>query len=80
MTLQQRPDLVPHVFSLFRAIDVASLGWIRSFALEGILYLCGEDCLVRYHAKLTTLAELETQAEENLRHSFAVVGTPFDIR
>jgi hypothetical protein len=50
------------------------LGWIRGYSLVYLFYLCGEDCIVRYHTGISTLDELERQAEGNLRHSFAVVG------
>lgn len=49
-------------------------GWLRVFCLNYIFYYCGEDCVVRYASGLNNLAELERQAEENIRHSFAVVG------
>ena len=38
------------------------------------MYLCGEDCIVRYAAGTATLQDLELQAEDNLRQAFAVVG------
>jgi hypothetical protein len=38
------------------------------------MYLCGEDCIVRYAAGTATLEDLEFQAEGNLRQAFAVVG------
>jgi len=49
-------------------------GWARLMPLYYILYLCGEDCLVRLQAGRATLAEVEAQAAYNLRNSFAVVG------
>ena len=50
-------------------------GWAVRFALEYLMYLCGEDCVARYHfGTATDLSHLEVQAERNLRHSFAVVG------
>jgi hypothetical protein len=49
-------------------------GWITRMALGYIMYLCGEDCIVRYAAGTATLADLEAQAEGNLRQAFAVVG------
>jgi hypothetical protein len=38
------------------------------------MFLCGEDCIVRYAQGRANLEDIERQAEENLRHSFAVVG------
>lgn len=49
-------------------------GWLRTFSLEYIFYLCGEDCMSRFQSNATSLDDLERQAKENLRHSFAVVG------
>jgi len=49
-------------------------GWANYFALRYIMDLCGEDCLVRYVHGSATLQDVTKQAEENLRHSFAVVG------
>jgi len=49
-------------------------GWANHFALKAIMMLCGEDCVVRYIQGSATLKDIERQAEENLRHSFAVVG------
>jgi len=49
-------------------------GWANHFALYQIMALCGEDCLVRYVHGSATLEDVEQQAEDNLRNSFAVVG------
>jgi hypothetical protein len=37
-------------------------------------YLCGEECVNRYDMGEIDLADIERQAEANLRHSFSVVG------
>jgi hypothetical protein len=55
-------------------ISRGEIGWMRGWALEYIFYLCGEDCVVRFHGGISDLADIENQAEENLRRSFAVVG------
>jgi hypothetical protein len=55
-------------------MDTTSEGWIRRMSLGHIIYLCGEDCMMRYSTGTSNLQDLERQAEENLRHSFAVVG------
>ena len=52
----------------------AEPGWMRVMAMTYIFYYCGEDCVARYAAGSTNLADLERQAEENIRHSIAVVG------
>ena len=52
-------------------------GWITEFSYNYLWYICGEDCVARGWPgmpELGNLGELETQASENLRHSFAVVG------
>lgn len=49
-------------------------GWINSFGLEYLLYLCGEECLARYQNNMTDIDEIALQAEGNVRHGFAVVG------
>ncbi|CAK0809532.1 unnamed protein product [Prorocentrum cordatum] len=49
-------------------------GWAHRLALSCVLQLCGEDCLVRWNEGVASIAELERQARENLRYSFAVVG------
>jgi hypothetical protein len=49
-------------------------GWIRRMCLNHIIHLCGEDCMVRFVKGTATLQDLESQAEGNLRHAFAVVG------
>jgi hypothetical protein len=55
-------------------MDNSGLGWLSKMSLGYIMYLCGEDCIVRYAAGTATLQDLELQAEGNLRQSFAVVG------
>jgi hypothetical protein len=50
------------------------VAWVGPAALQQIHHLCGEDCLVRLHAGIMTLPQLETQARHNLLQSFAVVG------
>ena len=55
-------------------MDNSGPGWINRMCLGYIMYLCGEDCIVRYAAGTATLTDLELQAEGNLRQSFAVVG------
>ena len=55
-------------------MDNSGPGWLSKMSLGYIMYLCGEDCIVRYAAGTATLADLELQAEGNLRQSFAVVG------
>lgn len=55
-------------------------GWLVSFALTYIMYLCGEECWSRIdHGALHSLEELEVQTTNNLRHAFAVVGTIDDV-
>jgi len=49
-------------------------GWVSRMCLGYIMYICGEDCIVRYAAGTATLEDLELQAEGNLRQAFAVVG------
>ena len=55
-------------------MDNSGPGWISRMSLGYIMYLCGEDCIVRYAAGTATLKDLELQAEDNLRQAFAVVG------
>lgn len=52
----------------------SGVGWISRMALGYIMYLCGEDCVVRYAAGTATFLDVERQAESNLRQAFAVVG------
>jgi len=49
-------------------------GWANRFAMQYILYLCGEDCAARWEMGAGDLDQIEAQAASNLRHSFAVVG------
>jgi hypothetical protein len=49
-------------------------GWANRYALNYIVYLCGEDCASRYHQGIGNLQQMERQAANNLRHSFAVIG------
>jgi hypothetical protein len=52
-----------------------SAGWAQRLALFYILQLCGYDCIARLHnGEISSLDELERQADGNLRRSFAVVG------
>jgi hypothetical protein len=64
-----RPYNISH-----QAINRLDPGWAWKMSLGYIIYLCGEDCMVRYAAGTATLEDLERQAEQNLRHGFAVVG------
>jgi len=60
--------------------DTGGYGWASRYAMLYILYLCGEDCAARWEMSSagyddeTLLAQLERQAANNLRRSFAVVG------
>ena len=64
-----RPYNVSHV-----GMNLIFPGWAWKMSLGYIISLCGEDCMVRYAAGTATLDDLERQAEQNLRHGFAVVG------
>jgi hypothetical protein len=55
-------------------MDSTAAGWIRRMSLGYILYICGEDCMIRYAAGQASIQDLEKQAEGNLRNSFAVIG------
>lgn len=48
--------------------------WMEDYATTYLMFLCGEDCLVRQEILKEDLESLAFQAEGNLRHSFAVVG------
>jgi len=61
-------------FFLKSVQNTTGAGWANNYAFHYIMSLCGEDCLVRYAHGYATLDDLVRQAEENLRHSFAVVG------
>ena len=50
------------------------VGWASRLGRSYLYVLCGEDCLVRSNKGHLILAELERQAANNLRQSFAVVG------
>ena len=54
--------------------DKGGPGWIKVFLFQYLLPICGEDCATRYAAGKASWEMLEMQAEENLRHSYAVVG------
>lgn len=64
--------------------DADGYGWAHRYALLYIFYLCGEDCAARYEMGMgggpdseehqVILDQLEEQAANNLRQSFAVVG------
>jgi hypothetical protein len=49
-------------------------GWVNQYALNYIEYLCGGDCAARYYQGIGNLQQMERQAANNLRQSFAVVG------
>lgn len=49
-------------------------GWYKTFAMEFIVSICGEDCYVRWTYNILSLSDLMDQAEDNLRQSFAVIG------
>jgi hypothetical protein len=55
-------------------VDGDGFGWANRYALLYIFYLCGEDCAARYEMGLGSLDQLELQAANNMRQSFAVVG------
>jgi hypothetical protein len=57
-----------------KGMNGISSGWAWKMSLGYIISLCGEECMVRYAAGTATLEDLERQTEQNLRHSFAVVG------
>ena len=61
-----------HTRRLVCEVDTAE--YLERFALEHLMYLCGEDCVGRLMRGEASLNDVEAQAEENLRHSFAVVG------
>jgi hypothetical protein len=54
--------------------DRASPGFARRMPLEQLFKICGSDCQARYYSGITTLNDIERQASNNLRNSFAVVG------
>lgn len=60
--------------------DTDGYGWATRYAMLYIFYLCGEDCAARWEMSSSgynddrLLAQLEQQAANNLRRSFAVVG------
>ena len=54
--------------------SAAEKGWVRKMCLLYLYSICGEDCMVRHNKGESSLAQLEKQAEFNLRNSFAVVG------
>lgn len=49
-------------------------GWLKFDAYLYLFYLCGADCVARYEKGIASQDELEAQAADNLRNSFAVVG------
>jgi hypothetical protein len=51
-----------------------SVGWAHQSALVFLTYLCGEDCHMNALRGLSSIEQMERQAEFNLRHSIAVVG------
>mmetsp|Transcript_7921 Transcript_7921/g.9917 ORF Transcript_7921/g.9917 Transcript_7921/m.9917 type:complete len:337 (-) Transcript_7921:105-1115(-) len=48
--------------------------WYKTFAMDFIVSICGEDCYVRWAYNISSLSDLMDQAEDNLRQSFAVIG------
>lgn len=73
-------------------LERARPGWAHWTARLFLLYLCGEDCQVRWEIATTRLGgnftarhekvlldAFERQADYNLRHSFAVVGLNGDM-
>lgn len=79
---RQRPK---HVFPRYHpdstiVSDADGFGWAHRYAMLYILYLAGEDATARYEMGLmgtneaNILEQLERQAANNLRQSFAVVG------
>lgn len=48
--------------------------WAEVFARQYMMALCGIDCPVRLAEGLATITQLERQADDNLKQSFAVVG------
>ena len=54
--------------------EESGIGWATRYAMEYIIYLCGNDCAARYEMGVSNLEQIEIQAANNLRNSFAVVG------
>ena len=60
--------------------DSDGYGWASRYAMLYIFYLCGEDCAARWEMSSSgynddiLLEQMERQAANNLRQSFAVVG------
>ena len=62
------------VISPFEKPNPPAAGWMHRMSLLYLTALCGEDCLNRYHLGASGLEQIEQQAANNLRRSFAVVG------
>ncbi len=61
--------------SEFRCDDLkTATDWAHDYALQGIVYFCGNDCGIRWDHNQMSLEELWIQSESNLRHAFTVVG------
>lgn len=61
--------------SEFRCDDLATaIHWAHQYTLQGVVYLCGEDCGIRWLHHQISFRELWIQSESNLRHAFSVVG------
>lgn len=61
--------------SEFRCDDLTTaIRWTHKYALQGIVFLCGEDCGIRWLHNQISFRELWIQSESNLRHAFSVVG------
>lgn len=79
---RQRPKHVfPHYHPESTIVsDADGFGWAHRYAMLYILYLAGEDAAARYEMGLmgtneeNILEQLEKQAANNLKQSFAVVG------
>jgi hypothetical protein len=54
--------------------NAESVGWAHQFALVFLTYLCGQDCHLNALRGLSSIEQMERQAESNLRQSIAVVG------
>lgn len=59
--------------------NIIEEGWANRHGLKYLLFLCGEDCSIRYKKGISSIKDLEKQAEGNLRQSIAVVGLLEDM-
>ena len=48
--------------------------WANQYVLQFAMYLCGDDCAIRWDRGRMTMEEIWIQSESNLRQSFSVVG------